>query len=202
MQSPVLKRAGWVTWLILGLCLAFTLFTNAGGNQLTRYWLFESSLIQRGEIWRLITPIFLHFSMLDSPVIHLLFNGLWWVVIGGAIEKVEGSWRLMLLTLVSGIFSNIAAYKAYGPWFGGLSGVCFAIIGYAWLRGWVYPYYRSVVAHRLFIIFAVFLLLGYTNLFGPVANMAHLSGLITGTTLALIYTGVEYLNKLKKNKNS
>lgn len=185
-NSPIIRRAGWFTWLILGLCLILTLSTFAGENAFTQYWLYEPNLIAKGQVWRLLTPIFLHFTLLGSPVIHLLFNGMWWLVVASIIEQIDKKPILIILTLITAIGSNTAAYIAYGPWFGGLSGVCYGIIAYSWLRGFLCPLYRQTVNHSLFFAFFILMIIGFTGIFGAMANIAHLAGLLLGLFYALV----------------
>ena len=60
--------------------------------------------VRRGQVWRLFTPMFLHFDIL-----HILFNMLWLRDLGSMIEARKNSWLLLLLTLVLAGTSNLAA---------------------------------------------------------------------------------------------
>src|SRR5690606_36200319 len=46
--------------------------------------------VREGQLWRLLTPIFLHLS-----IWHLLFNMYWTVVFGSLIETHRGFWMLL-----------------------------------------------------------------------------------------------------------
>ena len=61
--------------------------------------------IRHGELWRLITPIFIHFG-----VLHILFNMLWLRDLGSMIEDRQNTWVLALLVVVIGGFSNVAQF--------------------------------------------------------------------------------------------
>src|SRR5262249_23530572 len=80
--------------------------------------------ILRGQVWRLVTPIFLHFG-----VSHIVFNCLWMFMLASQVEERRGPYFYILLILVSAIISN-AAEALYSPAFGGMSGVGYAIFGY------------------------------------------------------------------------
>ena len=61
--------------------------------------------IYSGEVWRLVTPIFLHFGLL-----HILFNS-WAITLEGTmIETARGTLRLAILVLVSAVLSNLGQY--------------------------------------------------------------------------------------------
>ncbi|WP_293267808.1 rhomboid family intramembrane serine protease [Neptunomonas sp.] len=132
------------------------------------------------EVWRFITPIFMHFSL---P--HILFNALWIWVIGRRIEQLQGTWIFLIVVLWAGVTSNIAQFWVSGPLFGGLSGVVFAILAYTWLwdKQARVPFFGFPPALMIFMVF--WLVIGYTGLlevigFGSIANTAHLAGLVAG----------------------
>ncbi len=188
MSSPVIDRAGWLTWIVLAASIGVTLFTQVGTSWRTQWFLFVPEQIVQGEFWRIVTPVFIHFSVLGSPLVHLLFNGLLWLVFASAIESIGGRPRLLGLFLLAAIGSDFAAYIAYGPKFGGLSGVVYALIGYLSLRRRHKAAYRPVLTPQMTYTFIAWLLLCYSGLFGAVANAAHLAGLAIGFAYALFDT--------------
>jgi len=132
------------------------------------------------ELWRLLTPMFLHFSL---P--HLLFNLLWVWVVGSRIERSQGVWSLLGLVTVSGLLANVAQYLVSGPLFGGMSGVVFGLLGYARLWDRRYPQQPVGLPPALMGFMLFWLALGYTGAlealgFGSIANTAHLVGLLAG----------------------
>lgn len=144
------------------------------------------AVLERGELWRIWTPIFMHFS-----VLHILFNLLWVWVIGQRVERLQGSSRLLMLVAFSGALSNFAQFVVSGPLFGGMSGVVFALLAYTWLwdRIAVRPTFGFPPMLMNFMIF--WLVLGYTGFFevvgmGAIANTAHLAGLGAGLVFALL----------------
>ncbi|ABQ13780.1 GlpG-like proten [Dichelobacter nodosus VCS1703A] len=183
-HSPILKRAGVITWIVFALCFGFTLLIRAGYSPLTRWFLFYPEAIKHGQIWRIITPAFLHFSMLGSVFVHLLFNTTIWLNLASAIESHERSSRLAGLFFFSAISSNIIAYLSYSSAFGGLSGVVYALIGYIGMRGRFDVYYQTILPPSMIRVFIGFMLIGYTGLFGVMANNAHLSGFFAGVLYA------------------
>jgi GlpG protein len=132
--------------------------------------------IRRGEVWRLITPIFIHFKEL-----HLLFN-LWCLFnLGGVIEIRRGSWRLALLVVASAVISNLVQFAfTFRPWFGGMSGVLYALFGYAWMKSRFEPSVGMYVPPDTVIMMIGWLFLCMTGLVGNIANHAHVAGLIVG----------------------
>ncbi|MEM7152895.1 MAG: rhomboid family intramembrane serine protease [Myxococcota bacterium] len=136
--------------------------------------------VRQGEIWRLITPMFIHFG-----VLHLAFNVLWLWRLGQQIEHNHGFTMMVLVVLASEIPSSIGQYLLVGPNFGGLSGVVYGVFGFVWMyarydrrRGYAISDRDSVLIMLWFVACA-------TGLFGPIANIGHAGGLIAGLLLGL-----------------
>lgn len=150
--------------------------------------------LKKGQIWRVVTPILLHFS-----IMHLVFN-LWCLFDeGGQVEDRRGSLYFLLLVLALAIPSNIAQALVSGPNFGGMSGVVFGLLGYLWMKvkfdnsaGFVLS--KQTVGFAM-AFFALCIIKDYPpfdsflgGLLPPIANTAHLVGLTMG--LAIGYAPV------------
>jgi GlpG protein len=144
-------------------------------------------VLRAGQLWRFITPAFLHFSL---P--HLGFNLAVVFGFGWRIERAAGSLHLAITIGLIAIASNLVQYLANANGlFGGLSGVAYGLIGYVVVRGRREP--RVSVWHTqpaLIVSLAVFLVLmttGLTEVFGLyIANAAHWAGLVLGALLGFV----------------
>lgn len=179
------ERAGPVTWMVMAACVLVFIAMNVVGDQTVMLWLawpFDPSL--KFEFWRYFTHAFMHFSLM-----HILFNLLWWWYLGGAVEKRLGSGKLIVITVISALLSGYVQQKFSGPWFGGLSGVVYALMGYVWLRGERDPQ-SGIFLQRGLILFAlIWIVAGWFDLFGmSMANGAHMAGLAVGLAMALADT--------------
>jgi len=133
--------------------------------------------IRQGEVWRLITPIFIHMSL-----IHLLFNMLWLKDLGSMIEVRQGSLKLLLMVMVIGVGSNLGQAWVGGPVFGGMSGVVYGLFGYIWMRGKLEPL-SGLRLHPTNVVIMVgwfFLCLFNVPFMPHIANGAHAVGLGMG----------------------
>ena len=145
-----------------------------------------SETLSSGQWWRLITPILLHFGWM-----HLVFNLLWTWVLGEAIERQQGSLRLILLVVFAALVSNSAQFLVNGSsQFGGLSGVVYAYLGYTWLWDRRHPGERLGLTPGLVVfmlLWMVFGMLPWSQSLGiHMANEAHLGGLLAGLAFALL----------------
>lgn len=171
------SQAGPLTLSVMVLCIAIYILMLITGDMAVMSWLawpYNSS--QYLQIWRWVSHAFLHFSLL-----HILFNLMWWWYLGGQMEKRLGTSKLLVLTIVSAVFSGWGQSLFSGANFGGLSGVVYALMGYVWLTGERAPE-RGISLPRGLMAFSVlWLIAGYFDILGlSIANAAHVSGLIIG----------------------
>lgn len=142
----------------------------------------DLSAIKHGQVWRLITPILLH-----GGILHLLFNMFWLRDLGAIIESRRGTLFMAVLVIVAAVLSNLAQYKAsHSPLFLGMSGVVYALFGYAWLKGRFDPGSGIVLHPQTVTIMLVWLVICMTGIVGPIANYAHVAGLLVGLAFAAV----------------
>nr|WP_318383388.1 rhomboid family intramembrane serine protease GlpG [uncultured Enterobacter sp.] len=179
------ERAGPFTLLLVALCVLVYVAMIVLGDQAVMVllaWPYDASL--RFDVWRYFTHALMHFSLM-----HILFNLLWWWYLGGAVEKRLGSGKLIVITVISALLSGFIQHKFSGPWFGGLSGVVYALMGYVWLRGERDPQSGIYLPRGLIAFSLVWLIAGWFDLFGmSIANGAHVTGLIVGLAMAFADT--------------
>ncbi len=180
-----LSRGGLVTLVTCLLATIVTLVTGFGTNELVFALTFNASAILTGEVYRLITPIFLHFPILGIPFLHLLFNLMWIWDLGGQLEKRLGSSLSIYHIITIGLLSNTAQYLvAPQIIFGGLSGVVFGLLGYFWLRGEIDPRFGLRVNKSLLMFLLIWMALGFVGVIPGMADTAHLAGFLSGIALA------------------
>lgn len=137
-------------------------------------WPRELEAVKSGEVWRLVTPILMHYSPF-----HLLFNMMWLYHLGSQVEDRKGALVIIALVVVSAIPSNFFQFLESGPLFGGMSGVVYALIGYVWMKGKFQPQEGMFLDRTSVIIAMVWLVLCMTVL-ENIANTAHAVGLGIG----------------------
>lgn len=173
---------------LLGYLYQEYLFDTRYENPLS--FLPAPQAFESGQVWRLLSPAFLHFGTL-----HILFNGLWIWELGRRIEIFTGKINYLLLFLISAIGANYIQYfMSVGErfvLFGGLSGVVYAYLGYllVWHRFSNNPLVKLPAG--VFIFMLLWLALGFSGLIdffisGSIANGAHLGGLLCGIAYAAI----------------
>jgi GlpG protein len=163
--------------------LTFTDF-RVNGQQLV----FENvaSTYARGQYWRLLTPVFLHFG-----VLHLAFNMLWYWEFGRRLESARGRMTALAVLLITGAGGNIAQYIFDGSaMFGGMSGVIYGLLGYAWVWSGLTGDRSLALPRGVLVFMLVWLLVCMSGVidflgFGAVANAAHGAGLVLGMLLGL-----------------
>lgn len=138
-------------------------------------WMTLSPTLATGQLWRLITPIFIHLG-----IAHILFNMMWLKSMGGPIEYVRGTQRFIALCLILAVTSCLAELFWSGPNFGGMSGVVFGLIGYVWMKGKTQPHLGIGLEQQTVVYSFLWLFLCMSGAMGAIANAAHLGGFVVG----------------------
>lgn len=181
-------RIGVVTAFLLAVSILVTLLTGFGEELSLTNLLFLTHIdpvdgsyyvslpeIRSGEVWRLVTPVFLHFNFL-----HLLFNMLWLSDLGSVLERRHGSWALLLFVLMVAIPSNVLQFAVSGPSFGGMSGVVYGLLGYLWIRAKTDPFYDLHLRPNTVVMMGIWFVLCLALPQLNVANVVHGVGLAVG----------------------
>jgi GlpG protein len=201
-----------VTGLLIALSIVVAVLTNLGEKPQENLHFTITSLdlsdgpprfltlreqLATGQVYRLVTPIFLHFG-----VLHLVFNMLWLAQLGGMVEQIRGSARYLGLVLLIAVLSNLGQYYlggvqfaggnhiVLGPvstYFGGMSGVVYGLFGYVWMKARFQPDLGMLISSNNVLILMLWFVLCVLNLTGGhVANAAHAVGLVVGMLVGLL----------------
>ncbi len=183
------------TLLIAAVTIMFVITLLSGGfspqNLLDLGALYEPLVIDNNEWYRLFTVMFLH-----GNIMHYVFNTLFGLyIIGGALERLVGSLKYLIIYFASGLlasFTIIAAYFLTGEAVltVGASGAIYGVLGaFLYLvvnhKEWFDPRDISGIKGLIFIN-VVFTFLG-----ANISVAGHIGGLIAGYAIATLM----YLNQ-------
>jgi rhomboid protease GluP len=173
----------WVTWAIIGITVLVYLLQSAS-NLLLRadyfaYWGMKiNAFILQGQVWRLLTPVLLHGSLL-----HIGFNMYFLSRIGPGLEKHYGSGRFLALYLATAFTGNVLSYLFTAANSLGASTAIFGLVAaYAML---IYRNRRFFVNPRgaLTNIATTILVNLALGLSAGIDNFGHLGGLLGGLAI-------------------
>lgn len=198
-----------IIFLICNIFVFLLMFLSAGNvNDTARfnavlidYGAKLNALVNQGEWWRFVTPIFLH-----GGWVHLLMNmyGLW--ILGPYVERLYGSAKFVVFWVLTGTAGVVASYltvrpnlhhgplgrflfKAEDAASVGASGALFGLIGVLFVFGIKFRHELPEGFKRAFgvgmlptILINVFI----GVIFPFIDNAAHMGGLVSGAALALL----------------
>jgi membrane associated rhomboid family serine protease len=208
----VVSRPATFTVIFLTACIfLFLLMLLSGGsadpsNVLVAYGAKRNDLIDAGQWWRLVTPVFLHVQMPGFGPLHLIVNMYGLFMLGPYVEKLYGSAKFVFFWVATGVAGVTASYlsvqpslaegavgqflfKPFDQTSAGASGALFGLVGVLFVFGIKFRrelpdgFKRAFGTGMLPMIF-VNLFIGYVGR-GFIDNAAHLGGLVSGALLAV-----------------
>ena len=187
-------RPTTVVLILIGLNLAMFVAESLLGGSTDPDTLHQLGALEfyqvwvAGEYWRLLTSLFLHYGML-----HLLFNLYALLIVGPGLERAIGSIRFAICYLLAGLGSGIGVcfLRLYGfnnaEQLVGASGCVMGLVG-VWAGLLLRHRHTPMAGRRLKNILVIVAVQTAFDLSTPQISMAaHLSGLITGLLLGLIF---------------
>lgn len=200
------RRIPPLTLTLIILCVVVSIFNNFAnpgvsneiGKSISRQLFFVSSAdfessngdpaasLKRWQLWRIITPIFLHMNP-----IHLVFNTLGMIFLGRICERWLGSSKYALFILAAAVIPNLlqglTPENLHGsPFFGGISGVVYGLFGLVWIRSTLNPSLGIIVPPIYLILMLLPIVVGLSGLVPGwrYADLCHLGGLLVGASAA------------------
>jgi rhomboid protease GluP len=150
-----------------------------------------NSLIIQGQVWRLITPMFLHASPdpqnLTAALLHVGFNLYALYVLGPGLERFYGHKRFLALFILSGFAGNVLSFLFSTAPSLGASTAIFGLIG---AEGVFLYQNRTIMGASAQQGLRNVIVIALINLFIGVApgsnidNWGHIGGLLGGTLFA------------------
>jgi len=145
--------------------------------------LYPSAVVGGGEIYRLLTAMFLH-----AGLGHIFFNMYALYIVGSALEPVFGRLRFALIYLLGGLAGSVLslALGDYAVLSVGASGAVFAIFAaeavHLYQHRWLYADVQNRLRHMAFLI-AMNLFIGFLP-GSRIDSWGHIGGMLGGFALA------------------
>lgn len=180
-----------VTYVLIALCTLVYILQILFPS-LTTLGAVNGSLVRSGQVYRLVTGMFMHGS-----IWHLLCNMYSLYVIGCATENYFGKKKFLLIYFVSGIIGSMFSCIFNTSWSLGASGAIFGLMGALCYFGY---YYRLYMGKALYseIIPVIVLNLALSLIVSNIDFYAHIGGLIGGVFITM---GLGIKNKTDKQSS-
>ena len=139
-----------------------------------------NDLIIQGQLWRLITPVFLHGSFL-----HIAFNMYALFVFGPGLEHQYGHGRFLALYLLAGFAGNVFSFLLSPAPSLGASTAVFGLLGaegiFFYRNREIYGRIGQRALINIIVVAGINLVIGLSP---GIDNWGHIGGLIGGTIFA------------------
>lgn len=136
--------------------------------------------VVHGEWYRLISSMFLHFNFE-----HILMNMLSLFIFGKIVESIIGSWRMLIIYIISGLYGNFVSLSFNTTTISvGASGAIFGLIGSIFVIMYLSKNFNKKMIGQLLI--ALVVLIVFSLFMSNINITAHLGGFISGVLITLI----------------
>lgn len=188
MEKIFSSKKPIITYVLIGLCAIMFILSRFGYNSgiLLLFGANFGPLVKSGEIYRLITCMFLH-----AGIIHFGLNMYSLFIIGPRVEDFFGKWKYLLIYFLSGISASLLSVGLNANVMSvGASGAIFGLFGALIYFGYSYRgYIGALVKSQVIPIVLYNLLMGF---FIPGIDMwGHIGGLIGGIIAANMLGTIE-----------
>ena len=177
---------------LIALILEYAVFGGTGPESLVKAGGLYAPSIQNGQIYRLLTTIFLH-----SGYTHFIVNAFCLFSVGAWIEKGVGHKWTLFIYLFGGLFSSIITYQADIAWAAmrtpvvtvGASGAISAFLGALIVFKSMRPEWMSFTTSGR-LLAGAFMMILPIFFAGNISIISYISGqiggMIAGTIIILI----------------
>src|SRR5438105_3904507 len=205
----VISRPATFTFvfIVANVFLYFLMWLSGGatGEVLLAYGAKVNYLIDQGQWWRFVAPIFLHVHLPGLGPLHLLANMYGLFMLGPYVEKLYGSAKFVVFWVLTGIAGVVASYltvrpnmpaNAFGHFLfksqdvpsAGASGALFGLVGVLFVFGIKFRHelpegFKRAFGTGMLPTILINLFIGFS--IPMIDNSAHLGGFLAGCVLAL-----------------
>lgn len=198
-QQKAIAFSRFPITVIMMIALWFIYMAQQVGLLVQLDWLMDASLwsgekldftsFWQNDVVRWWSPALIHLSLM-----HIVMNSFWWWVLAKEIELNDGHVALIALTLTLAVGAGYAQYLAVGPYFAGLSGVTYGLMGWVWGRQYRYrtaPMPRYQLPYWLFpfMMVAMVFMIVLDGVWGEmnIGHESHIAGALLGVMIAMLW---------------
>ena len=188
MEKIFSSKKPIVTYVLMALCIIMFVVSGFGydTNTLIRFGANYGPAVRNGEVFRLISAMFLH-----AGIIHIVLNMYSLFIVGPRVEDFFGKWKYLLIYLLSGISGCLLSIGINHDIIAvGASGAIFGLFGALLYFGYSYRgYIGALVKSEVLPIVVYNLIMGF--FLSGIDMWGHVGGLIGGIITANMLGTIE-----------
>ena len=195
--------------IVFGASLVFQSQDGSQENFVRNALEAQFQQISQGQIWRLITPVFVHGTGQEFlfDFLHIFFNMYWMYWLGTRLEIQFGLKTYLGLFLIAGVASILVPLLTPetgllgirglgGGSVVGMSGVVYGVIGFGGCKMKMKPSVGMLITPFVLMFSIGWMLFGIVSAsssqgvgyISSISHLAHLVGLLTGAMYAFVHT--------------